>query len=119
MIKTGSLIPTTVRNYVPFLTNSVEAAFAAVPAELAEESQPEIPANPELLELPQSVIAKLKAKAESVEHLLSHNPFNPFCASCVQGRSKHSYARRTTPEYKVEQEAEAKHVSDILLGDHG
>ena len=105
----GNLIPTVVRNYVPIFLNSTESAFTAMPAEVPANPEPnepiEIAANPEAE--PNVTLAKLKAVATSVQHLLTHLPFNAECASCVQGRSKHAYALRSNPEHKAGQNAEA------------
>ena len=136
--KDGNLIPTSVRNYVPFFTDAVDLAFSALPANnpipLPENSEQELPeVEPEIaeqleeiptvpIEIPtvpiHNTIARLRNEAKTVQHLLTHLPFNSECSCCVEARTKKSYATRTTPADRALQHPEAKCFSDVVSGDH-
>ena len=41
-----------------------------------------------------SVREQLQAQAKSLGHLMSHQPFNPFCRACVEGRTRKKPRRK-------------------------
>ena len=118
----GNIVPTEVRNHVPLLVSEPDCALPAdsvpnpvVPEAVADAAD----ANAIVLQVESTdSISKLRIAADSLEHLIGHKPFNKFCRACVEVKSKRSYARRTTPEHKAQQESEAKVFGDIISGDH-
>ena len=46
------------------------------------------PGEEEEAEMPVSRREQLQAEAKSLGHLMSHRPFNPFCRTCVEGRTR-------------------------------
>ena len=76
-----------------------------VPPPVAEDliSNDEGPANKDL-----------RAEAKSLKHMLTHEPFNPYCKACVYGKMCHKQHRRVKPEDKLT----TVDFGDLVTGDH-
>ena len=57
--------------------------------------------------------SRLRKSAASIEHLMTHLPFNPLCPHCVKAKQKRSQHRRAQ-----QPRAKAKYFWDVLRGDH-
>ena len=62
-----------------------------------------------------SVREQLQAQAKSLGHLMSHQPFNPFCRACVEGRTRKKPRRKGG--LTAAGEAESGKFGDLLTGD--
>ena len=67
-------------------------------------------------EMTKSVKEQLQAQAKSLGHLMSHQPFNPFCRACVEGRTRKKPRRKGG--LTAAGEAESGTFGDLITGDH-
>ena len=60
---------------------------------------------------------QLHAEAKSLGHLMSHQPYNPFCRACVEGRTRKKPRRKGGLITAGEAESGAG-FGDLVTGDH-
>ena len=66
-------------------------------------------------EMTKSVKEQLQAQAKSLGHLMSHQPFSPFCRACVEGRTRKKPRRKGGLTAAGEAESEA--ADNLVTGD--